>query len=141
MTDLSIIATYQPKSDGQASVQALELPWPNAVLNPNNHKHWKAKMKPAKAQKTTAFALTKQANLTPFKTHKIHVIVDFYAEDRRHRDSDNFLTALKSGLDGVALAMGIDDSRFIHHAQIVEEISKPPKVILTFIEQQDGIES
>ena len=35
-----------------------------------------------------------------------------YRPSSRHRDADNLWTGLKSGLDGVAKALGVDDSRF-----------------------------
>lgn len=36
----------------------------------------------------------------------------YLTPDKRHRDCDNMLAASKALLDGVALAMGIDDKRF-----------------------------
>mgnify|MGYP003403650944 FL=1 len=36
----------------------------------------------------------------------------YMAPDRRHRDLDNLLAASKSIIDGMAHALGVDDSRF-----------------------------
>lgn len=38
--------------------------------------------------------------------------LDFYPPDKRRRDVDNLLASLKSALDGICDAWGIDDSRF-----------------------------
>ena len=39
--------------------------------------------------------------------------VMFYPPDRRSYDRDNLLARIKSGLDGMCDALGIDDSRFV----------------------------
>lgn len=36
----------------------------------------------------------------------------YMAPDKRHRDLDNLLAASKSIIDGMAMALGVDDSRF-----------------------------
>ena len=38
-----------------------------------------------------------------------HLDITFYPPDRRKRDLDNMLSAIKYGLDGIALASGVDD--------------------------------
>jgi crossover junction endodeoxyribonuclease RusA len=42
----------------------------------------------------------------------LRVTLRIYPPDKRRRDWDNIVASLKSGLDGIADAMGIDDSRF-----------------------------
>jgi crossover junction endodeoxyribonuclease RusA len=36
----------------------------------------------------------------------------FVPPDKRHRDADNMLAAMKAGLDGLADVLGVDDSRW-----------------------------
>ena len=38
--------------------------------------------------------------------------ITFIQPDKRRRDRDNLLAAMKSGLDGLAQALGVDDSEF-----------------------------
>ncbi len=38
-----------------------------------------------------------------------HLDITFYPPDRRKRDLDNMLGAIKYGLDGIAKASGVDD--------------------------------
>jgi len=42
----------------------------------------------------------------------VRITPTIYRPIKRDRDSDNFWTGMKSGLDGVAKALGVDDSRF-----------------------------
>jgi crossover junction endodeoxyribonuclease RusA len=47
--------------------------------------------------------------MSPKKTD-LNII--FHPPDRRHRDLDNMLASIKSGLDGVADAWGVNDREF-----------------------------
>lgn len=42
----------------------------------------------------------------------IHLTIIFYPPDNRRRDLDNCHAAIKSGLDGMASALGVDDRVF-----------------------------
>jgi len=48
--------------------------------------------------------------------HQLHLLIDAYPPDNRRRDADGVLASLKSALDGVADALGIDDHRFVIHS-------------------------
>ena len=97
----------------------VRLDFPNPKLSPNraNGKHW-AGLAALKAKaKADAHALTKnalQGRKSPYLDFKgdIPLSLFFVTPDKRHRDSDNLLAASKHALDGVALAIGVDDSRF-----------------------------
>lgn len=43
---------------------------------------------------------------------RIHLSLTFCPPDNRRRDLDNLLAACKPGIDGLAMALGIDDARF-----------------------------
>ena len=45
---------------------------------------------------------------------EIRVASTIFVGVRRKRDGDNALAGLKSAFDGIAQALGVDDSRFIH---------------------------
>lgn len=39
-------------------------------------------------------------------------MIIFHPPDKRHRDLDNMLASIKYGLDGIALAWGVNDKDF-----------------------------
>lgn len=90
----------------------LVLPFPAAGLMPNraNGQHWAVTRRLRDEAKQTAFCLAKQAGFGADVSGCLNVV--FYCPDRRKRDADNLLAAMKSALDGVAQAMGRDDSEF-----------------------------
>lgn len=102
---------------------AITLPWPPKALSPNARTHWAAKSKVAKAYRNTCFLLCRQAAL-PVPAGRALLSLEFIPPDRRRRDDDNCIAAFKSGRDGVAEALGIDDSRFVTQLQISSEIIK-----------------
>lgn len=101
----------------------LLLPWPPKALSPNARTHWAAKSKAAKAYRNTCFLLCRQAAL-PVPVGRALLSLEFIPPDRRRRDDDNCIAAFKSGRDGVAQALGIDDSRFVTQLQISSETIK-----------------
>lgn len=94
------------------------LPWPPSVLSPNKRAHWAAKSKAAKAYRAECAWLTKAAGLRVDWDGFVHVWITFYPPDRRHRDDDNLIAAFKSGRDGLADAIGVDDKRFRIHPYV-----------------------
>jgi crossover junction endodeoxyribonuclease RusA len=91
------------------------LPWPDKRLSPNARVHWAAKASAAKKAKRNAFILTCSAiQRKPLDmlgdTLPLHIV--FRPKDRRRRDQDNLIASMKPYLDGIAQALGVDDSRF-----------------------------
>lgn len=95
----------------QFAEHLLTLPWPPKDLSPNARAHWRKKAKAAKSYRTTCRIMTKQARIVA-PEGKVHLVLTFCPPDRRRRDDDNCLASMKSGRDGIADALGIDDSRF-----------------------------
>lgn len=62
---------------------------------------------------------------------KIALWADFYPPDRRARDDDNMIASFKAGRDGIALALGIDDKRFVTKPFVQNAIGGYIKVRLT----------
>ncbi len=99
---------------------AFELPWPSAKLNPNQSKglHWGATSALRKKARNDAAWLAKVAMSQhlllgfDFGVGAVQLTVTFIQPDRRARDRDNLLAALKPSLDGVADALGLNDSQF-----------------------------
>ena len=110
------------------------LPWPPSELNPNQSQkiHWAKKNRIAQDYKAACWWLCKSAKLkAPSTDGKIHVWLDFYPPDRRRRDEDNAIASMKHGLDGVAKAIGVDDSRFKLMHEFHEQIGGMVKIRLT----------
>ena len=95
-------------------------PFPPSILSPNTRAHWRKKAKAAKLYKEACFFLTKSANMIVPQSGPMHLWIDFCPPDRRKRDDDNVAAAFKSGRDGLALALGVDDSRFVSHPYLCD---------------------
>lgn len=114
----------------------IELPYPNSGLNPNKKIHWAKKAKLAKTAKHTAYVLTleqldvRKRSMYQLKD-KIHLDVMFCPPDLRRRDLDNMIASMKSYFDGIAQAMGVDDSKFRFSFDI-GDVVKGGRVVINF---------
>lgn len=88
------------------------LPWPDKKLSPNARHHWSVVARAKKAAKRTAYYTALEAGLGKIDAERISVLVSFYPPDRRPRDTDNMVSSLKAGFDGLSQAIGIDDSKW-----------------------------
>ena len=106
------------------------LPWPHPDLHPNARGHWSKRAKAAKSARHQGklCALECGWNRIQWPEGRLHVWIDGYAKDRRRRDHDGFLASLKPWLDGIADGMGVDDSRFVPHPWIKDEVRKGGEV-------------
>lgn len=113
----------------------IRLPWPNRALSPNSRGHWSKKAKAAHRYRydckmTSLEAI--QAGRWDMQSlrdqvaggYELHVFLDYYPPNRRARDDDNIIAAFKSGRDGLADALGVDDCHFrihpfLHRDQVV----------------------
>ncbi len=104
----------------------ISLPWPSKDLSPNSRGHWSKKARAADVYRSTCKIKSLHAiqagrwdiNALRQLVHaggQIHVFLDFYPPDRRARDDDNVVAAFKSGRDGLADALKIDDVHFRTH--------------------------
>lgn len=85
----------------------LTLPWPPKALQANSRKDRRHTGEDRRSYKRTCWVLTKEARF-----RATHLDITFHPPCGRKRDLDNMLASIKSGLDGIAVAMGIDDSNF-----------------------------
>ena len=91
------------------TVLSITLPWPPKELSPNARLHWS---KLAKAKKSYRYACAVQARAQGAKrieADELHVSLMFYPPTRRAFDLDNALARMKSGLDGLADVLEVDD--------------------------------
>lgn len=103
------------------SEQVVTLPWPSKGLSPNARLHWAALSKAKKSYRLACFALTREAKLQAPANGPIRIDMEFHRPTRRSYDSDNLISSMKSGLDGVADAMGVNDKRFVIYPPVIAE--------------------
>lgn len=88
------------------------LPWPPSALSPNARGHWSIKARHAKKYRADSRVLCMAVGLRNVASEALSLRVTFQPPDRRARDLDNLLASIKAGLDGIADATGVDDSRW-----------------------------
>lgn len=84
-------------------------------------------------QKENAYWLTMQARQKnpAFMRKKDYLLeITFHPPDKRRRDRDNNLASIKSAIDGIALALEIDDSNFDYGAVKKGEPIKGGKIVV-----------
>lgn len=92
----------------------LTLPFPPRTLSPNTrqcfHALRRAKLKYREACRISVLMLPAASRQVP--EGRLVVEMQFCPPDRRSRDLDNLVASAKSGLDGVADALQLNDERF-----------------------------
>ena len=96
-----------------SAVTEIRLMWPNTKLSPNARLHWAVKASAIKKYRNDCFFEAKaQASKWTRPAGKLTLEVEFYPPQRRAYDRDNLLARMKSGIDGVADGLGINDKEF-----------------------------
>lgn len=90
----------------------VHLPWPDKTLSPNARPHWAALAKAKKKAKNDAYYLSLQSGLGKIDAERVAVTLTFYPPSRRAYDADNLSAQHKAALDGLSMAIGVDDSKF-----------------------------
>lgn len=108
----------------------ITLPWTNRLLSPNARVHWAVKRKLVEQAKHWAYlAVFEQRKGEHAKpAGKINYRCSFFPPDRRPRDEDNLIASLKSSLDGIAMALNVNDKCFHILEPIVGDAKKPGRV-------------
>lgn len=107
----------------------LTLPWPPKELSPNARQHW-AKLAAAKKKYRSLCADTAlwQGASRMEAAQKLHIALTFFPPTRRAYDLDNCLARMKSGLDGLADVLGVDDRNWTLTIQKADEVGGMVKV-------------
>lgn len=90
----------------------IRLPWPPRELSPNARVHWRTYRAEARVYRQAAWALAMEAGAQGIRADALSLAITFQPPNRARRDLDNCLAAIKAGLDGIADACGVDDSRW-----------------------------
>lgn len=93
-------------------MNSITVSWPDRRLSPNVQVHGAQKGSARKKQREEAFWLAKEAKLSAPASERILVRLDFYPKHKNRRDEDNMQASMKGALDGLAKALGVDDSLF-----------------------------
>ena len=115
------------------------LPWPPRALSPNVRVHWAQKAKAAKAYRNAcgmvtlaAYQQAKKNGLRIDPDRAVRLEIEFIPPNRRAYDRDNLIAWIKSGLDGVADALSINDRMFrLDSISVVEELAGMVRVGVT----------
>jgi len=108
----------------------LELSWPDKRLSPNARLHW-ARLH---SVRTTAARVATMECLVQHVPRNIgastvYAGFVFLPPDRRARDKDNMIGAMKAAQDGIAKWIGVDDSKWVQTYEIGEPV-KAGKVVI-----------
>jgi crossover junction endodeoxyribonuclease RusA len=100
-------------------------PWPTKMLNPNTPGHWAAKALAKKAYRTACRRIVEETEghmpaMGPDDV--LRVSMRFYPPNKRDRDWDNLMASMKSGLDGLADGLGVNDSLFRPAVEVDSQI-------------------
>lgn len=97
-----------------ARIVLLNLPWPPTATSPNasGQGKWRQKAKAARSYKEECGWICRERGVRPIGAAAVSVTLTFCPPSRRKFDLDNALARAKQGLDAVAEAIGVDDSRW-----------------------------
>jgi hypothetical protein len=116
-------------ADGAASARcAIQLPWPPASLSGHNKGHWHSRSGIVAKHREWARLATMEAKPAVPAEGDIAVRFIFCPPDRRG-DRLNFANRIKPYADGIAEALGVNDSRFLPSYAFAEP-RKPGKVLV-----------
>ena len=91
------------------------LGWPPSDLSPNARLHWAKLAKAKKSYRQKCNTVSKN-QLKKYKydnlPERLVLEMTFIPPDRRNYDRDNLVARMKSGIDGLADALRINDKRF-----------------------------
>ena len=93
----------------------LMLPWPPTDLSPNGRLHWSKLYRAKKAYRQACWAISLdqlKVSTDTVPSGPLLLELEFVPPSRRSYDRDNLVARMKSGLDGLADALKIDDKRF-----------------------------
>ncbi len=90
----------------------VDLPWPPSKLSPNARLHWKAKHRYRHAYRHTCSWACVEQKVRKIEAEAVTATITFCPPDNRRRDQDNMLASIKAGIDAIAEAIGVDDSRW-----------------------------
>ena len=96
----------------------VSLPWPSAVLSPNARVHWARLARAKRAYRQSGYYAARPLVHAARQAGEaamcapLAVALTFHPPTAHRRDEDNLIAQMKAALDGIADALGLDDSAF-----------------------------
>ena len=103
------------------------LPFPPASLSGHAKGNWHGKSAATKRQRETACERTSKAGVIAPVEGDIPIHFHFVPRDRRG-DRVNFPIRIKAAIDGIADALGVNDSRFLPSYSFGDPAPRNPRV-------------
>jgi crossover junction endodeoxyribonuclease RusA len=113
----------------------LEFPWFDKILNPNEKAHWAKKAQARREQKKTAYFIAKEGGEIEEQDKYLLQII-FHPPDKRGRDLDNCMAAIKGVFDGLAIAWRVNDKDFRFDGVDFGDVVENGKIIIELKENQ-----
>lgn len=115
----------------------IHLPWPPRELSANSRKDRRATTDKRQRYREAGFYAANEAKVKVPADATLSIM--FFPPDKRRRDLDNMLASIKYGLDGIALASGVDD----HGWSLTLERKEPVKggAVLVQVKSPDNWKS
>ena len=88
----------------------IKLPWPPVGLSPNSRIHYQKLAALKKGYRKQCGLEAVAQGVKQIYAESLSLKLTFYPPTRRKYDKDNALASIKSGLDGLADVLGVDDS-------------------------------
>lgn len=111
-------------------MMTLVMPWPSADLSPNARIHWAVLARAKKAYRETCGWQAKAQGARPIKADRLDVAFTFYPPSKRRIDLDNCIARMKSGIDGIADVVGVDDSKWRMSFEMAQDVGGMVKVTI-----------
>lgn len=108
----------------------IELPYPHKILWPNGRGHHMAKHREFQKHKTWAYLAHLSFGGSAAPCDRLRLVATFHPKTRHAVDADNASASLKAYQDGIAKAIGIDDSQFSEPKVIFADPIKGGRVFI-----------
>ena len=100
----------------------IKLPWFGREVSPNFRGHWAPISKAKKQHRELAYIYTKNADIKLTEERGFVLLnIEFAPPSRRRIDLDNCIASCKAYFDGIADALGVDDSTFRLQARMSDD--------------------
>ena len=110
----------------------IKMPIPPLALRPNGRPHWAVKAKASRIQRTEAklrtLQVSRKLDLTGEKV--LHIKNTWFKKTKTRMDGDNASASLKAARDGIAEALGVNDSIFVNWPTKFEVDKENPRVMI-----------
>ena len=106
-------------------IQSFSVPFPPALLSPNDRSHWAKKNAAKKAYQRAVWAMLKEQKVRRMLDDSITLEMTFFPPANYRYDDDNLVARMKYGRDTIASVIGVDDNVFKLAQPIISQAEPP----------------